>query len=70
MNIDKNLHLVALSFGGHLVVIWWRRTAKPEQTIDKLVFRVEPFSLMYGSIKISKISSSEYATAPGIAQPF
>jgi hypothetical protein len=23
MNIDKNLHLVALSFGGHLVVIWW-----------------------------------------------
>jgi hypothetical protein len=51
MNIDKNLHLVALSFGGHLVVIWWlfggylvviwwRRTAKPEQTINRLVFRI------------------------------
>ena len=52
MNIDKNLHLVASSlsgivtwwtFGGHLVVIWWRRTAKPEQTINRLVVRIEPF---------------------------
>ena len=35
MNIDKNLHLVALSFGGHLVVIWWLFGGGEQRNLNK-----------------------------------